>query len=430
MSDAPTTRRRFIQSSATAAAGATAALNLTAATTAYAAGKGTLKVGLVGCGGRGTGAIQNAMNADDDVQLVALGDLFLDQAQGTLRTVKRNYKDPAKAKKVAKNVNLYYGWDAYKRVIDDVDVVCMATTPHFRPMMLKYAVDQGKHSFVEKPVATDPVHLRAIWDTCQEAKKKNLAVVSGLCWRYHYPKVETMKRVLDGQIGDIVSIETIYNAGTLWHKGRGDKWSDMEYQIRNWLYFTWLSGDHIVEQAIHSLDKMGWALKEKEPARCWGVGGRQVRTDPKYGNVYDHFSLVYEFDNGIRGYHQCRQMSGTASRVRDYIYGTKGIADIFGHRIEGEKPWRYPRRGKKNNMYQTEHDEMFASIRAGKSINNGEYMCKSTMLAIMGRTAAYTGQIIDWKKLWNSKQNLAPPKYELGPLAERPVAMPGRTAFI
>jgi predicted dehydrogenase len=240
-----------------------------------------------------------------------------------------------------------------------------------------------------------------------------------------------MQRVLDGAIGDIVTIETVYNTGSLWHRGRQPDWSEMEYQIRNWLYFTWLSGDHITEQAIHSIDKMGWAMHDEPPKEVWGVGGRQVRTGEQYGNVYDHFSLVYEYANGVRGYHQCRQMGGTRGRVKDYIFGTKGVADVFGHKLtdhSGKELWHHD--GKATNMYDAEHIELFKSIRENRPINNGVYMCRSTMLAIMGRMAAYTGQNVTWEQAMNSTESLSPEKYDWFDVPTPAVAMPGITKLI
>jgi len=197
--------------------------------------------------------------------------------------------------------------------------------------------------------------------------------------------------------------------------------------MRNWYYYDWLSGDHIVEQAVHGIDTMAWALGDKPPIQCWGVGGRQVRTEPKYGNIYDHFSIVYEYPNNVRGYHQCRHWPGTQVRVKDYVLGTKGMCDVFGNRLLGETNWRY--RGPKTNMYQIEHNEMFAAIRAGKPINNGEHAATSTLLAIMGRMAAYTGAVITYEAALNSKENLGPASYTWGDAPKRPVPVPGLTKF-
>jgi predicted dehydrogenase len=251
--------------------------------------------------------------------------------------------------------------------------------------------------------------------------------VSGLCWRYDYGVRETMKRVLDGAIGDIVAIHENYLTGGLWHHGRQPGWSDMEWQIRNWLYFTWLSGDHNVEQHIHSLDKGCWAMHDEPPLRATGLGGRQVRTDPKYGNIFDHHAVVYEYPNDVKMFAFTRQQDGCSNDTNDYFIGTKGRANILRNVITGETTWRYD--GPKPSMYQVEHNELFAAIRAGNPINNGRYMALSTMVAILGRMVTYTGKTITWDQAFNSKEDLTPPSYEFGPLPVPPVAMPGVTQF-
>ena len=427
MHDSRPTRRTFLVNSAASAMAAVAASQLDPATNAHAAGSDALRVGLVGCGGRGTGAAEQALTADKNVKLVAMADAFKDRLDESLRTLTSSG--------VASQVDVpsdrqYTGFDGFKHVIDQVDVVLLATPPHFRPAHTGYAVEKGVHAFVEKPVATDAPGVRAFLQHCEEAKKKNLSLVSGLCWRYHKPRRETMKRVADGALGDIVAIQTTYNSNGVWdpRRTRDQVDSDMEYQMRNWYYYTWLSGDHIVEQAVHAIDTMAWAMGDEPPVRCWGSGGRQVRTDPKYGNIYDHFSVVYEYANGVRGYHNCRHWAGTDSQVKDFILGAKGTCDVFGSRIAGSSPWRY--RGPNNNMYQTEHDEMFAAIRAGKPINNGLYAARSTLLAIMGRMTAYTGQNITWEMALNSKEDLSPAQYAWGEAPNRPVAHPGITKFV
>ncbi|MDR3632256.1 MAG: Gfo/Idh/MocA family oxidoreductase [Isosphaeraceae bacterium] len=421
----PSSRRTFLTQSATTLAAATAATQLVFQN-AHAAGSDTLRVGLVGCGGRGTGAAEQALTADSNIKLVAMADAFDDRLTESLSTLKGSA--------VGSRVDVpkdrqYVGFDGYKQVIDQVDVVLLTTTPHFRPQHTAYAVEKGVHAFVEKPVATDAPGVRAFLAACDEAKKKNLSLVSGLCWRYHNPRRETMKRVADGAIGDIVAIETTYNSNGVWdpRRTREECKSDMEYQMRNWYYYTWLSGDHIVEQAVHGIDTMAWAMGDEPPTLCWGSGGRQVRTDPKYGNIYDHFSVVYEYANGVRGYHTCRHWAGTDSRVKDYILGAKGSCDVFGSSIKGSDKWRY--RGTNNNMYQTEHDEMFAAIRGGKPINNGLYAARSTLLAIMGRMTAYTGQVVTWDMALNSTEKLGPAEYAWGEAPQRPVARPGFTKF-
>lgn len=426
-----TSRRHFIKSTATASAGAIAA-NLAISHNAHAAGSDKLKIGIVGIGGRGSGATKQALTADPNSEVVAVAEAFSDRLDSALSRLK---KDPAVGDRInVKPEHQFVGFDAYQKVIDMVDVVVLTTPPHFRPMQLEYAIDNGVHAFVEKPVATDPTGIRRIIATCEKAKAKGLSVVSGLCWRYDLPKVETINRVMGGAIGDIVSIETTYNSGGVWdpRATRAECNSDMEYQLRNWYYYTWLSGDHICEQAIHSIDKMGWVLGDTPPLQCWATGGRAVRKDPKYGNIFDNFSVVYEYENNVKGYHHCRHWRGADGKVRDYINGTKGHCDVFGHKYTGENNWafRTPRGTRTPNMYQVEHDVFFASIRDNKPINNGDYMWKSTLLAIMGRMAAYTGKTIKWEDALNSKLDLSPESYTFGAAPNHPLAVPGITKFI
>ena len=417
-------RRSFLMHTGVAAVAAASTLEL--GSVAHAAGSDTLKVGLVGCGGRGTGAAEQALGADKAVKLVAMGDAFADSLESSLSTLKSS---PHSDRVDVPADRRFVGFDAYKNVIDNVDVALLTTPPHFRPLHLEYAVKKGVHTFVEKPVATDAPGVRKVLALCDEAKSKNLALVSGLCWRYYEPRREAMKRVHDGAIGDIVAVETTYNSNGVWdpRKKRDEVGSDMEYQMRNWYYYCWLSGDHIVEQAVHALDTMGWALGDAPPLQCWGVGGRQNRVEPGYGDIYDHFSLVYEYPNNVRGYHQCRHWRGTDTRVKDYVLGSNGTCDIFAPSITGPNKWKH--RGPKNDMYQAEHNELFASIRGSKPINNGTYAARSTLLAIMGRMAAYTGSVITWDMALNSKEDLTPPNYAWGEAPKREVPKPGVTKF-
>jgi predicted dehydrogenase len=414
-------RRTFLERSAALAAGAAVA-RLPAV---HPGGSDALRVGLIGCGGRGTGAAAQALAADPNTQLVALADVFADHLESSLGNL---MKTPDAARVDVPPERRFVGFDAYRELIaSGVDVVILATSPHFRPAHLKAAVEAGKHTFVEKPVAVDGPGVRSILETCELAKRKKLSVVSGLCYRYHDAMRETIARVHDGQIGDIVAMECSYLTGALWHHARQPGWSDMEWQMRNWLYFTWLSGDHIAEQHIHSLDKLAWAMGDRFPVRATGTGGRQVRTDPAFGNVYDHFAITYEFENGVKAFGRCRQQPGCVNDVNDYVMGTKGTCDVMRQTITGEKPWAF--KGKRGDMYQNEHDALFASIRKGEPINNGEYMAHSTLMAIMGRMAAYTGKAITWEQALNSQEKLGPETYEWGEIAVEEVAMPGITKF-
>jgi predicted dehydrogenase len=394
----------------------------------HAAGDDTLKVALIGCGGRGSGAAQNAVNADPNAQLTVLCDIFPDQLERAKKTLSRALGN----KYAVADDHCFSGFDGYKQVMEtDVDVVLLCTPPHFRPAQLKAAVDANKHIFCEKPIAVDAPGVRSVLATSEEARKKKLSLVSGLCWRYDYGVRETMDRIKNGSIGDIVAIQENYLTSTLWHRGRKPDWSEMEYQVRNWLYFTWLSGDHIVEQFIHSLDKTMWLMNDEPPQKCFGLGGRQVRTDEDFGHVYDHFAVCYEWANGVKSFAYTRQMASCENEVEDYVLGTKGRAKVLAHEIEGPSAWKYPVEQKRKNpsMYDIEHIELFAGIRAGNPINNGVYMSQSTLLAIMGREACYTGQTITWDQMMKSEVKLGPETYAWGEAPKPTVAMPGQTKF-
>lgn len=435
------TRRGFIQRSSLLAAGAAAAPYVMVRPKAFAAGGETLKVGLVGCGGRGTGAASQALGADRNVVLHAMGDIFEDRLKGSLEQIRKE----APERTMVTPDTTFLGFDAIDKVLaSGVDVVILATPPGFRPYHLKKAIEAGKHVFTEKPMATDGPGVRMVLEAAAMAKQKNLALTSGFCWRYNPAEREIMKRIHDGDIGTPMALQNTYNTGSLWVRPRQAAWNDMTYQMRNWYYFTWLSGDHIVEQAVHSLDKMQWAMKNEPPVKCVAHGGRQVRTGAEFGHIFDHFSVVYEYANGARGYHYCRQQANTASDNSDYFIGTKGVATIkaFGSlMITGDHPWRLRSREGIANMYQVEHNEMYDSIRKGQPINDGVWMAHSTLVAIMGRMAAYTGQEITWEQALNSQENLAKwvtnqeaapgdPSFDWNaPLRMPAVAMPGLTKF-
>lgn len=424
-----TTRREFLQSSAALAATAAFAHGV------HAAGSDVLKVGLVGCGGRGTGAASQALNADKAVKLTAMGDAFADRIEQSLGTLK---KEEGIAGKIdVKDDHKFTGFDAYKQVIDSgVDVVLLATPPGFRPLHLKYAVDKGKHIFAEKPVAVDGPGVRSVLATCEEAKKKNLSIVSGLCIRYDQGYRDTLKKIHEGAIGDICTLQANDLRGRIWVKPRQPDWSDMTYQMRNWYYFTWLSGDFNVEQHVHMLDVCSWVLKDAYPLRAVGLGGRQQRTAPEFGHIFDHHAVVYEFANGVKCFAQCRQQADIKGNgdISVNVWGTKGNALLSerknGLRLTGPDI-KFTHTGEVKNMYQVEHDELFASIRSGKPINNGDYMTKNSLVAIMGRMATYTGLAITWEMAMNSREDLSPPAYNWDvKLPDPPVAIPGVTKFV
>ncbi len=426
------TRRSFLQTST--GLGAAAMLGAMAVPRAVHAGVDeTLRVGLVGCGGRGMGAAKDALGADPKAQLVAVADTFADQAQTCVDELKLAEKFGSRVTVDAERT--FVGFDAYKQLIDSgVDVVLLATPPHFRPEHLAYAVAAGKHCFVEKPVAVDAPGVRAVMAACDEAKKKSLSIVSGLCYRYDLPKREVVSQILEEKvIGDVIAIDSRYLTGLLWHRGESPDWSRMEYEVRNWLYFTWLSGDHIMEQAIHSIDKTAWILGDVAPLRATALGGRQQRVEPQFGNIYDHFTVLYEYPGGVRVTLSCRQQEGCASETSDHVLGSKGVAELMSHRIVdrgGKQVWRYrPSKDRPNpGMYLAEHQELFAAIRNGEPINNGHYMCNSTLLALMGRQAAYTGAALTWEECVNSQERLGPTQYAWGDVPDSHVAIPGKSA--
>lgn len=389
----------------------------------------TIRVGLVGCGGRGSGAAVQALRADQRTKLVAMHDAFADRVTRSLTNLQAT-KDIAAQVAVTPDKQ-FTDFDGYTKLLDSgVDVVLLASPPHFRPMQVEEAVKRRVHMFVEKPIAVDAPGVRRVLAACAQAAELKLNVVSGLCYRYHEGRRAIIERIRAGDIGRVMSIDANYITGELWEREREPQWSEMEYQCRNWLYFTWLSGDHIAEQHIHSLDVAAWALGDRYPKRCLSMGGREVRTDPRFGNVYDHFATRYEYDDGVQVFSACRQINGCTNDVSDNIHGTDGVAEVFRHRIQGKRRWEWE--GEGSDMYQNEHNELFAAIRSGEPINNGDYMCKSTLMAIMGRMSAYTGQAITWEKAMNSQETLAPKAYTWGDVdpALSAIAKPGVTKFV
>jgi predicted dehydrogenase len=417
-------RRQFVKFAGSAvAAGAVLTGGLPLARAAHNGVDETVKVGLVGCGGRGTAAAINARNADPEVKITALADAFADRIEQCRQQLAIEIPGALEVD----DAHCFSGFDCHQQLIDSgVDVVLLCSPPYFRPMQMEAAVAAGKHIFCEKPVAVDAPGVRRVLAACEAAGEKGLNVVSGLCWRYHLGVRATMEKILtERAIGDIRAIEANYLTGELWHRGSKPEWSDMEYQIRNWLYFTWLSGDIPAEQHIHTLDKALWLMGDRPPVRCFGTGGRQKRTDDLYGMTYDHFATTFEWEGGVRCFSHCRQMNDCFSENECHVYGTQGSAHILGHIIENaDGEWRYE--GENPGMYDVEHEYLFRSIRAGEPINNGDYMCKSTLMAIMAREASYTGQEILWDAMWEDATVLGPAKLEWGGYDPGPVPVPGQ----
>ncbi len=422
-------RRSFLLQSAGAAI-AGAALAGRAARAEEEAGKPSeLRVGLIGCGGRGTGAALQALRADPGVRLVAMADAFEDRLDSSLKSLVRQEEIAGRIDVPAERK--FVGFDAYKGVLGaDVDVVLLATPPQFRPLHLEAAVEAGKHIFAEKPVAVDAPGVRRALAASAEAAKRGLSLVSGLCLRYSYGFQELVSRIGRGDLGTPHTVYANDYRGGIWLRPRQPDWTDMHWQMRNWYYFTWLSGDFNVEQHVHFLDVAAWALGNRYPVKAIGMGGRQVRTGAEYGNIFDHHSVVYEYADGARLISNTRQIPGCRNEMSASVVGSEGRAEFRERRAgvwleHGGSRWTYE--GEDNDIYQTEHDELFASIRSGKPINNGDYMAQSTLLAIMGRMATYTGREVTWEQAMNSTEDLTPEAYAWGPAPEVKISVPGVT---
>ena len=427
-------RRSFVKSSAVVA-GAVAA-NLSIERSAHAAGDDTLKVALIGCGGRGTGAASQALSADKNLKLVAMADAFSDRLDSSLNNLKSSFGD----KVAVTDDTKFIGFDAYEKAIAMADVVLLTTPPGFRPIHFEAAVKAGRHVFMEKPVATDAPGVRRVLAAAEEAKKKGLGVGVGLQRHHQKGYQETIQRIHDGEIGDITSMRCYWNGGGVWVNPRQPGQTEMEHQMRNWYYFNWLCGDHITEQHIHNIDVINW-VKKGFPVRAQGMGGRQVRTEKEYGEIFDHHFVEFEYADGSRCYSQCRHIKGCWNSVSEFVTGTKGRANLGGYQLQdlnGETTWRHRGRDD-NNPYQQEHDDLFAAIRAGATdYNEAEYGAKSTMTSILGRLVTYSGQSISWDDAINSEVNLMPDKYSWDALPKvlpdengfYPIAVPGKTKVL
>ncbi len=427
------TRRDFIKT--TSMASLVAAMSGTGALFAGGAGE-KIRVGVIGCGGRGTGAAIDCVTACPDAVIVALGDLFPDMLQASLARLKE--KLPAANLAVTRET-CFTGFDNPQKVLaSGVDLVILAAPPFFRSGHFKAAVEAGKHVFMEKPVAVDPAGVRSVIATAEIAARKGLGVVAGTQRRHQAHYVEILKRVRGGDIGELLAAQCYWNMGDLWVERAArnwadrsaKKWSDMEWQVRNWLFTVWASGDHICEQHVHNLDVVNWAMGG-HPVKCVGMGGRQARTEPQYGNIYDHFAVEYEYENGARLLSMCRQTAGAAENVSERVIGSKGFAYTDGSDgyIKGAKPWSTEKESP--NPYVEEHRDLIASIRAGKPLNEGRQVAESTLTAIMGRMSAYTGRALNWDWVMNaSKLDLAPARLELGSLPPLEVAIPGKTPLV
>ena len=368
-----------------------------------------LKLVLVGCGGRGTGAAVQALRADKDVELVAMADAFEDRLESSLKAISEELDGERNVK--VKEKNRHVGFNSYQKVIDMADVVILATPPGFRPLHFKYAIDNDKHVFMEKPVATDANGVRQVLESAKVAKKKKLNVVVGLQRRYQKSYNSTLKLINNGNIGKIVSGQVYWNSAGVWVRKRVKGQTEMEYQMRNWYYFNWLCGDHILEQHIHNIDVANWFIGEY-PNSASGMGGREVRNGIDHGEIFDHHFVEFKYPSGAIISSQCRHQPGTKYDVSEAFQGTKANVVTSGDYCKiidhnGNDMFKHDPSNDKS-PYQIEHDRLFESIRSGGVINNAEYGAKSTLTAIMGRMATYTGKEITWEQALNSQQVLVP----------------------
>lgn len=425
MTPPPLSRRTFIRTAAVAGAALTAQ-----APRVFAAGSDTVRIAMVGCGDRGTYDAESCLKSAPGVELVAVADLFQDRVDASLAKLRKAVPEQVKVKPD----RIFLGFDAYKKVLalDDVQLVLLLTPPGFRPEMASAAIAAGKHLFMEKPGAVDPVGIRLLLETAKQADAKQRSIVVGTQQRYAPQYLELIKRIRDGQIGDLTMIEALWIGDMeLWHYAdRKPEWTDMEWQVRCWPFFTWLSGDHYVEQLVHNLDVANW-VAGAVPAVCQGIGGRQVRVGPQFGNIFDHFAVRYEYPNGLPMFGLATQIRGVTTRVSNLIHGTKGRAEVNRGmaRITGEKPWQFDGDSASGDLAM--HGALIRSIREGKPINEAVRLAEATMTGIVGRMSTYTGRALKWDwAMQASKLDLRPPKYELGPVPVEPVAIPGRTPLV
>ena len=433
-------RREFLKNSSAAVLGGALVSELGfPAIISAAANARKFRLGLIGCGGRGNGAAANALSSDSNTVLHAMADVFPNKIESGLKEIRNAIKDDARIDVPAER--RFVGLDAFEKVIHSgVEVVLLTTPPGFRPSHFKAAVEAGKHVFLEKPVATDATGIRSVRASAREAKEKGLAVQSGFCWRANFSRREFFKRIHAGAIGEIRALYHTYLTGPVKPmpspSTRPAGMSDVEWQVRNWYNFVWLSGDGLVEQAVHSIDKIAWSMKDVPPLKCTAVGGRQ--TPNHEGNIYDHIEVNYEWANGVRGFMAQRQIPGCHAETKDYLTGSAGTGLLGGRpeaKIMGSQDWHYEGPETESQlfgkMYEVEHADFYDSIRRGQPINDGEHMCNSTLMAIMGRTAAYTGQEITWEQMLNSQERLVPEKLTWDmELPIKPVAVPGKTRFV
>ncbi|MBM3860748.1 MAG: Gfo/Idh/MocA family oxidoreductase [Verrucomicrobia bacterium] len=427
----PINRRQFLK---TTAASAVALSALDISRYAHAAGSGVFKVGMIGAGGRAAGAAMDAMNTGPDVRLVAIHDVFMDRVKGKLDVLKKAKPDQVQVD----DAHCFDGLDGYKGVIEASDVVLIANAAKFHPLHTMAAIQAGKHVFCEKPHGIDPYGVKMLVKACELAKQKNLCVVSGLHSRYDLGYQETIKRIHDGAIGDIVAVEENFLRAPYGVYPPKPERTELQNQIANQYHFTWLSGDDVPQSLVHNMDRATWAMKEVAPLKCHGIGGRSSQFSAEFGNVFDHHSVIYHYENGVRVYAFCRTQVGCYNEYSSLILGTKGRCNLMRSRIEGETNWRYEGKAPEAHFY--EHVMLFEALRKGKVINNGDYMAKSTLMTVMGQISCYTGKEITWEQI-NASDFYFPPKPEdcrmdmeppvkKGADGSYPVYIPGVTKLI
>jgi myo-inositol 2-dehydrogenase / D-chiro-inositol 1-dehydrogenase len=411
-SQLPVNRRSFIKGASVVAAGSAVLTNFPFVLTSHAAPDDPIRMGLIGCGGRGTQAVGNAIASSSNVKVVAVADVFPEAA-----------KAAAEKFKVAPEFS-FSGFDAYQKVCNlaDVNYIILATPPGFRPTHFEAAVKAGKHVFCEKPVAVDAPGIRRFIAAGELARTKKLCVVAGTQRRHQASYIETIKRIQGGAIGEVLCLRAYWNQGAIWH--RGDDWqTEMERQVHNWYHYVWLCGDHIVEQHLHNLDVCNWIMND-HPIKAYGQGGRQA-LGSKSGHIYDHFAVEYEYKNGARLFSQCRQITGADGKVSEAVVGSKGVCNNVGDGfIEGATPFKYE--GVRIDPYVVEHTDLIAAIRGtAPYVNEATTVAHSTLTAIMGRESAYTGETIMWDEAMGWQTSLEPKKLEWGDAPKVVVAIPG-----
>jgi myo-inositol 2-dehydrogenase / D-chiro-inositol 1-dehydrogenase len=425
-------RRRFLKTAALAGSAASVgAIDLSRG--AYAAGSDVIRVGMIGCGGRNAGAAVQALNADPGARLVAMHDIFSDRIRDKRAAIKTEKGDQVDVP----DDRCFPGFGGYKSVIECSDVVLIANAAKFHPLHTLTAIQAGKHVFTEKPHAIDPYGIKMMERAVDLAREKRLSVVSGLHSRYHPGYAETVQRIQEGAIGEIISIEENFLRAPYGITQRNPAHSELEWQCSTQYHFNWLSGDDVPQSLVHNLDRATWALGEKVPLRCHGLGGRSTMTDPIYGNVFDHHSVIYHYEDGVRLYAFCRTTTGCYDESSSILLGSKGQASVTACRIWGENNWRWQGQG---DPYQIEHDRLFAAIRSGNPLNNGDYMTRSTLISIMGQISCYTGEQITWDRIRASDFGYAPkpedchdgmePPVVPGPDGTYPVFKPGVTRLL